>query len=156
MGKKDNAPENAGPKAGGRWRPGQSGNPAGKRKGCKHRATQLAEQMIGEEAEQILRKIIDSALAGDATCLRLCMERIAPPVKERRLSLELPEIQEAADGVAVMEALLSAVAQGNITPGEGVSVASLVEAYRRMVETQDLEQRLRALEDRMEVNNGTT
>jgi hypothetical protein len=35
-------------------------------------------------------------------------------------------------------------------------VAGLIESYRRMVETHELEQRLRALEDRMGASNGKT
>ena len=42
------------------FRPGQSGNPAGKRPGTRHRVTLLAEQLLDGEAEAIVRKAVES------------------------------------------------------------------------------------------------
>ena len=39
-------PENSERKQGGRFQPGQSGNPAGKPKGARHKTTLLAEKLI--------------------------------------------------------------------------------------------------------------
>jgi hypothetical protein len=128
------------------WKPGQSGNRRGKPKGCKHKATQLAEQMIGDEADKIIRAVIDGALAGDATCLRLCLERIAPPLKERPVSLVLPEAKDAAGIADAQQSILDAAASGAILPSEAVILSGLVEARRRAVETQALEARITALE----------
>jgi hypothetical protein len=43
--------------------------------------------------------------------------------------------------------LLQAVAAGEITPAEAGEVAKLVEVHRRTVETVELEERLRRLEN---------
>jgi hypothetical protein len=48
--------------------------------------------------------------------------------------------------VAGISAILAAVANGELTPGEGQALASLIEAQRRTLETEDIEQRLRAIE----------
>jgi hypothetical protein len=48
--------------------------------------------------------------------------------------------------VAGISALIGAVANGELTPGEGQALASLIEAQRRTLETEDIEQRLIALE----------
>ena len=130
------------------WKPGQSGNPKGKPKGCRHKATRLAEALIGEESEKLIRTIIEKALAGDSICLRLCLERIAPPVKERPISIELPPIQSMYDSVTAMGAILDHVASGELTPGEGVAIAGMVETFRRVVETQELEKRINLLEQK--------
>ena len=42
--------------------------------------------------------------------------------------------------------MLEAVGAGAITPSEGQAVASLVEAYRRTLEVEELEHRIEALE----------
>lgn len=62
------------------FRPGQSGNPAGKPKGTRHRATMLAEQLLDGEAEAMIRTVIEKAKQGDMVALRLCLDRIVPPV----------------------------------------------------------------------------
>jgi uncharacterized protein DUF5681 len=60
------------------FRPGQSGNPAGKPRGTRHKATRAMEVLLEGEVEQVTRKAIELAKAGDTTALRLCMDRIAP------------------------------------------------------------------------------
>ncbi|WP_299860275.1 DUF5681 domain-containing protein [uncultured Roseobacter sp.] len=57
------------------------GNP-GKPKGSRHRATKAVQQLIDQDAEAITRKAVEMALAGDATAMRLCIERIPPPVHD--------------------------------------------------------------------------
>ena len=39
--------------------------------------------MLDGEAETLTRKAIDKALKGDSEALRLCLERLVPPRKER-------------------------------------------------------------------------
>ena len=62
----------------GRFAPGQSGNPAGRPRGARNRATQAAEAILSGEAEALTRKAVELALAGDVTALRLCLERFCP------------------------------------------------------------------------------
>ena len=56
---------NAGRKQDTRFKPGQSGNPAGKPKGARHRITLAIDELLEGEAETITRKAIDMALAGE-------------------------------------------------------------------------------------------
>ena len=72
------------------FEPGQSGNPAGRPKGARNRSTVAAEALLDGEAEALTRKAIELALAGDTTALRLCMERLVPPRKDRSTPIALP------------------------------------------------------------------
>lgn len=112
------------------FKPGQSGNPAGRPKGARNRSTIAAESLLEGEAEALTRKAIELALAGDTTALRLCMERLVPPRKDRAVWLDLPAIGSADDANAAMGAVLAAVAAGNITPSEATAVAALIDAAR--------------------------
>ena len=47
-----------------------SGDPAGRTKGARNRATLAAEALLEGEAEALTRKAIELALAGDPTALR--------------------------------------------------------------------------------------
>jgi len=57
------APENTGAKQTGRYKPGQSGNPSGKPKGTRHRATQMLEKILLNGAEETVRAVLDAARA---------------------------------------------------------------------------------------------
>ena len=86
------------------------------------------------------------ALGGDTTALRLCLERLVPPRKDKPVAITLPKLMAAGDLPSVTSAVLEAVASGDMTPSEGEAVSRLVEVHRRAVETADMEQRLAALE----------
>ena len=130
-----------------RGRPFAPGNP-GRPKGARHRITRVAEALLDGEAEALTRKAVDLALAGDGMALRLCLERILPPRKERPVDIVLPALIGPQDAVAASAALLAAVAAGEIAPGEASVVGRLLELHLRAVEAHDLEARLAALEAR--------
>ncbi|MGC2077599.1 MAG: DUF5681 domain-containing protein [Xanthobacteraceae bacterium] len=83
-------PENTGRDQAGRWRKGASGNKAGKPPGARHKVTLAAETLLDSEAETLSRKAIELALTGDVSALRLCLDRILPPRKDRPVRFNLP------------------------------------------------------------------
>ncbi len=85
-------------------------------------------------------------MGGDTTALRLCLDRLCPPRKDRSVSFDLPPMTAPADAVAAMSALLAAVATGEVTPGEAQIIAAVIEAQRRVIECEVHERRLRVLE----------
>ena len=97
-------------------------------------------------AEEITRTVIDAAKAGDLAAARLVIERLAPPLRERPLSLRLPETGTVAGVSEAQQAILEAVGGGEILPGEGTALAGILEARRKALETVELEQRISALE----------
>jgi hypothetical protein len=142
------APENAGRKQGGRFRKGQSGNPAGKLPGTRHKLTMAAEELLDGEAEALTRKAIEMALEGDTTALRLCLERIVPPRKSRRVAFDLPKIEKAEDLLPAFAAVVAAMGAGDLALDETAAVVGVLEAKRKAIETVDIEKRLTALEAR--------
>ena len=125
---------------------GKSGNPSGRPQGSRNKATLAMEKLLDGEADRLTQKAVDLAMEGDTTALRLCLERLCPPRKDRPVLFDLPSMDTPADAVAAMSALLAAVAQGEVTPGEAQTIATVIEAQRRVIECEDHEQRLRALE----------
>ena len=89
--------DNAAPRHSGQWKKGQSGNPAGMPKGTRHRATMLAEKLMEDDAENIVRAVVSAAKAGDPTAMRLCVERLVPLRKGRPVVFDLPPVKTAAD-----------------------------------------------------------
>jgi hypothetical protein len=123
-------PSNAGRKRDGTFAKGFVANPAGKPKGTRHHATRLAEALIDGRAKELVDKAVDMALAGDPTALRIVMDRLCPPRRERTIGLEMPSIKSAADLITAAAALSEATAAGEITPGEAASLSTLVERDR--------------------------
>lgn len=71
---------------------GRSGNPAGRPKGSRNRATQALEKILDGDAEAILNKAVEMAKDGDPVALRLCLDRLIPVRKDRPITFTLPEI----------------------------------------------------------------
>jgi Family of unknown function (DUF5681) len=128
------------------FEPGQSGNPAGKAKGTRNKVTLAIEALLDGEAEALTRKAIELAKGGDLAALRLCLDRLAPPRKDRLVMFELPTITSAADAVKASAALVAAVAVGDLTPAEAGELGKLIEAYVRALEATDFAARLDNLE----------
>ena len=125
---------------------GQSGNPNGKPKGTRHRVTVAAEALMEGEAEAITRKAIELAKGGDGPALRLCMDRIYPPRRDRPVRFRLPSLDKVEDAVAAHAAIVAGVAIGDLTPSEAGDLARLVDTYTRAVEATDIQTRLARLE----------
>jgi len=78
--------------------------------------------------------------------MRLCIERIRPPCRERTVKFESPPIESAADIAPAMKAVTSALAAGTITPGEAATIAAVVDTFVRAIEATDFERRLKIVE----------
>ena len=78
--------------------------------------------------------------------IRLCLDRILPPRKDRPVTFALPPIESAQDAAATVSAVLAAVAAGEITPADAGEISKLIEAYVRAFETAELAERLERLE----------
>jgi hypothetical protein len=132
----------------GRFKKGQSDNPKGRPPGVRNKATETAEMLLEGEAEALTRRAVERALEGDATALRLCLERIIPPRRARVVRLGLRPVRDTADLGDTMAAIATAATEGEITPGEAAELARVVEIFVRAVEASDFERRLRHLEER--------
>ena len=131
-----------------KFKPGRSGNPKGKPPGTRNRATMAAQALLDGEGEALTRKAVELAAGGDMAALRLCLERILPPVRERPVFVDLPDISNSESIDKVSAVILQAVAVGELLPGEGIMLSRIVETRRQSLETYELEQRITALEEK--------
>lgn len=128
------------------WKKGESGNPNGKPAGARNKATIMVQAIMERGAKEIAEAVVGLAKEGDLSAARLVLERLVPPAKERPILLALPDTG-SADGIAeAQNAILQAVAAGDLLPAEGATLAGIVEARRKAVETEELEHRIAALE----------
>jgi Family of unknown function (DUF5681) len=125
---------------------GTSGNPNGRPKGARNKTTIAAEALLEGEAETLTRKLIDKAKEGDISALRFCLERICPPRRDRLVAVDMPEIASVQDAGEAATAVLAACAAGEISTGEAADFMGLVASYIRLLESTQMEARLRAVE----------
>jgi hypothetical protein len=124
---------------------GHSGSPGGRRQGSRNKATLAAAALLEGESGALTRKAVELALAGDPTALRLCLERLLPPCRERPVTFRLPPLEAAPDGEApgpsphgvsvAMNAVISGLASGEIMPGEAERIARVVETFVAAIAT---------------------
>ena len=140
-----------------RGRPFTAGNKAGRGRplGSRNKSTVWADGLIGQHREAVLRKCLAMALQGDATAMRLCVERMLPFSKESRIGLKIAHISTIAELGMELNRVLQAVGRGVITTEQGQRLADLLQSRGRIIESQDLEARLHALERASGVNEKT-
>lgn len=65
----------------------QSGNPAGKPKGARHKTTLTADRLMQDDVGEIANAVITAALKGDMMAAKIILDRIAPVRRSRRFDL---------------------------------------------------------------------
>ena len=116
------------------FKSGKSGNPLGRPKGSRNKTTMAVEALLDGEAETIARKAVEKALEGDMAALRLCLERVLPPRRDRPVVFDLPNIEGVSDALNASSAVLTACAAGTLSPGEAVEVMGLISSHIRVLE----------------------
>jgi Family of unknown function (DUF5681) len=83
-----------------RFQPGQSGNPNGRPPGSRNKSTLAVEALLDGEAEVLTRKAIELAKAGDLVALRLCLDRVCPPRKDRPVNFRPHRLVSLGDSLS--------------------------------------------------------
>ena len=97
---------------GGKFEPGQSGNPNGRPKGSRNKST-LAREKIDIAA--VLDVVQEQALAGDRASQRLLLELVVPRAKYPTVSFDLPEKIDTPEALAEASAeIVQQAGLGNI------------------------------------------
>ena len=124
------------------WKPGQSGNPAGRPPGTGEVAKLRAA--IAASVPAILKNLTTAALAGDVQAAKLLLERVLPALKpaEQAQAVSIPEGTLTDKGRAVLDA----VAAGELAPGQGAALLTAMGTLARVSEVDELIERIKRLE----------
>lgn len=129
------------------FKKGESGNPQGRPVGTRNKTTLAALSLIEDEGEQLARKAVELALDGDLPALKLCMDRLLPPAKERPLeAFSLPQLNDQRSVLEALDTIANKLSQGELLPAEATSICKVLEQYRKHFETTELSERLETLE----------
>jgi hypothetical protein len=122
-------------KGGAQWKPGQSGNPKGRKPGTGE-VTKLRNS-ISAHIPGIINKLVDAAKDGDIQAARLLLDRVIPPLKaiESPVELAMPTGTPADQSRIV----LTTVGDGLITVPQGVQIIASLEALARLAKIDKAE-----------------
>src|SRR5687768_8991221 len=114
------------------FEPGNSGNPAGRPPGIRDRRQAMRDK-LASHADELIAKVVELAKEGDSAALRICIERLIPPAKAKDDPVELPQMSGALADCG--QAVLTALAEGRLTPEEASTVMGALSGQARIVET---------------------
>jgi hypothetical protein len=118
---------------------GVSGNPAGRPRGARNRATLMAEALLDAAAGILTHKGIEKAISRDAVTLRFCLARILAPRRSSPVELDLPPLDTQQDLALAIAAVGKAVAEGELTPAEASELARVLDTAMRAIERREYE-----------------
>jgi len=111
----------------GRFLPGRSGNPAGKKPGTRNRATTLRAALADGEDIAAARTVVERAIKGDPVCARFMVDRLYPKPRTRAIELDLPDLEHDLNHGEIYDAALRAMLTGEITLDEATQIGKLLD-----------------------------
>ena len=124
-----------------KFQKGQSGNPAGRPRGIVTQAK--LRESIKKDLSAILEAMVRAAKAGDVQAARLLLDRTIPALKPTTDPVTFTPGATLAD---TGQAIMQAVAQGQMTTEQGTALISALTGLARVIEVDELARRIEALE----------
>jgi hypothetical protein len=125
----------------GQFKPGQSGNPLGRAKGSRNKATLAALAALEGDLEAVTSKLIKKAKAGEQWAITLMINKLIPNVRSAPVKFPLPD----GDLGKSLQAVLRLVSQGRMTIEDGQGIASIVSALGLAQQIEELTKKVEAL-----------
>jgi len=129
-----------------KWQPGESGNPKGRPKG-----SGLAGELrraIGARAVELVEAMLARALEGDTAAASVLLARVLPALKPEAGALRIPGFAAARTLGERADAALRAAGNGEVPTDAAAAIVAALAGHARIVEAEELERRIRALEER--------
>ena len=125
----------------GKFTKGQSGNPRGRPKGSV--AHKRIREAIMKNAPEIIETMIDKAKSGDTSAARILLDRVLAPMKAGD---SLVNISFSGAMVEDARRVIKGVGAAELTVGQGQSLLTGLASLSRIIEIDELLERLEALE----------
>lgn len=128
----------------GRWKPGVSGNPAGKPRGITDKRSKLMKRML-DDANDIYDGLLERAKTGDPTSAGLIFARILPTLRSQSQTVSF-DFDPSLPIARQVEQVLAAVAAGQVAPDVGQTIIASIGTLSTVRANEELEQRIIQLE----------
>jgi len=126
-----------------KFKPGISGNPKGRPKGARDKRTEL-RSLLEPHAKDLVEKVVELAKGGDTTAIRLCLERLIPPIRAQDQSIILDDMNGGL--TAQGKKIILAMGNGELSPSDASTMLQALASQARLSEVDELERRVSKLE----------
>jgi hypothetical protein len=140
----------------GQFEKGSIANPTGRPRSARSKTTQVAEDMLAENAPVLVQHAINVAL-GDhgGPTLRALLPFLVAANRERPITFSLPELRQPADALQALDAISAGIAAGELTDREAKMLTDLVGRFIEAFRVVELHDRLLAIEQRVKDSQPT-
>ena len=131
-----------------RGRPFEPGNQfsRGRPRGSRNKRSKRGQQLLDEYGEVLIQKALALAIQGDGLLMRTLLPYLLRRPADRPVQIGSLRLGSAEELSKSSDTILNRVASGKLSPSDARAVGTLIEDRRRILETQELERRVRALE----------
>ena len=106
-------------------------NPVGRKRSSHNHNTLAASALLTEHSVAIMGKLVEMAENGDPAALKLCVERILPPARDRPVDLsEIGELRRGSDVTEAMKVVIGMMTRGELNLGELKSFVEVLDTVR--------------------------
>lgn len=130
------------------FKSGKSGNPNGRPKGVIDKRTQL-RSLLQPHAEDLVNKLIERAKLGDSWAMKLCIDRLIPPIKkDDSICFDLPEGDLGApeNMLKIVQSMTQSVASGQLSVAEAEKFSEFLNHQRKTIKDAEWKQKWGELE----------
>lgn len=135
-----------------KFKKGQSGNPTGRPPGSKDKRTALRE-MLESHSEELINKALELAREGDSAALKMCIDRLMPPLRPQHEKILLEGISGTLTEQA--QAIIQNMAEGKLAPDQATNMIQAISAMCSIQEVDELRRALDQLEMEVEQLKGS-
>lgn len=126
----------------GRWLPGRSPNPKGRPPG-----NEVIRKRLESFSEHLIDKTVELALEGNVQALKICMDRLCPPVKDESKFVQIKGMDEADNLSSKSRLIFQSLSKGDISIEDSLKLLNALSVVGRIFESTELEKRVQDLED---------
>jgi hypothetical protein len=127
------------------FRKGQSGNPAGRKKGAATRIVAELQQVVSADAKEIVKSIVAQAKAGDTESRRAFLKLL--PQGKWPTPFDRPAITSPADVPKAIDAVIDAAGAGDLSLDDAEKVVGMIDSLRQAYETASLADQMEEMRD---------
>jgi len=114
---------------------GKSGNPNGRPKGTSR--TNELRQRLHSRSNELMDSVIDAAVAGDMSAMKMCLDRILPTLKPQESNIFICAFDSDLPLIDLNNKIMEQVDVGTLTASQASDLLSLIKLKTELSEAEN-------------------